>query len=335
MLTVGHEREKEFLKKSHLLKKIPSALAFIGKEGIGKKLLALEFARGLLCERDEPFGCNECKSCRLVNVFIGKVRQGEEEDFRFLYKDESGKERFAYLVGDHPDLVLVVPDGNQIKIDQIRQLQEFVGLKPTGRRKVVLIDEAGKMNQQAQNALLKTLEEPPPDTHFVLIAERRGELLPTILSRCQVVSFGKLKPPEVEKVLLSLNLEVKEDLKKLLQEEGSLKFLLMEEEERVLLHEVLDLENLSFSRIVRLSEETEKWEAEKKELLLEFIERKLTDLMLEGRIPFSKSELLLHRLEEIKRGLKRGIKFRLALEVLLIDLTEGRASAKAPRPETL
>ncbi|NPB04968.1 MAG: hypothetical protein GXO08_01100 [Aquificae bacterium] len=320
MLTVGHERQKTFLKRAFELGRVPSAFAFVGKEGVGKKLLALEFARGLLCERGEAFGCGECPSCRRVGRFVEAVRRGETEELAYRRRDESGKERFAYLIGEHPDLALVVPDGAQIKIDQIRALQEFVSLRPTGRRKVVIIDDAGKMNPQAQNALLKTLEEPPEDTHFVLVASKRGELLPTVLSRCQVLEFKRLSPEEVEKVLKDLKAEVGPGLEKLLKEEGSLRYLSASEGELELLEKLTRAGELEVEEVIKLAEEADRLEAEKKELLLEVFERWLTAQAAEGKFPLSRVEGLVRKTEEVKRGLQRGIKFKLALEVLLFEL---------------
>ena len=321
MLTVGHQKQKEFLKKSQLLGKVPSALLFVGKDGVGKKLLALEFARGLLCKKNKPFGCGECKSCLQVNRFIEAITKGEEEAFAYHVQGEDGKKHFAYLVGDHPDLAVVVPDGNQIKIDQIRELKEFVSLKPVGDYKIVIIDRAGKMNVQAQNALLKTLEEPPPGTVFILIAGGRGELLPTIVSRCQVLEFKPLKPFEVEEVLKRLEVQVPPSVKKLLLEEGSLSFLNLEEEKVWdLIGRIENFENLSWEEVVKLSEEAEKLELEQKETLLGLLEKLLTAKVVNGSLNLELYEKVSPLLEELKQGLKRGLKFKLALENLLFTL---------------
>jgi len=323
MLTVGHERQKRFLEKSHLQGRVASAYAFIGKEGIGKKLLALEFARGLLCKNYRPFGCGECKSCRSVDKFIKALRSGETDKFAYYWTDESGKKHFSFLIGEHPDLILVPPDGNQIKIDQIRELQEYVALKPTGRHKVVVIDDAGKMNIQAQNALLKTLEEPPPGVVFILIATNRGELLPTILSRCQVVQFQPLRGKEVEKVLSSAGKDIPQTLREMAKAEGSLSVLrLAEEGEEVgkMLSLLGDLKDLTYGEIIDLSERFEKLPTEGKETFLDLLEEMLTDKLLRGEIDIKTFEGTNRYISETKRGLKRGIKPKLAMENILLTL---------------
>jgi len=321
MLTVGHERPKAFLRKSQELEKIPNAFLFVGKEGIGKRLLALEFAKGLLCKNYKPFGCDNCRFCKQVNHFIEALRKGEEESFYYYVKGEDRKKHFAYLVGEHPDLALVIPDGNQIKIDQIREIQEFVSLRPTGKFKVVIIDQAGKMNLQAQNALLKVLEEPPPGTVFILVARSRGELLPTIISRCQVLEFKPLHPDEVEKVLKQLNLEISPSIKNLLLQEGSLEFLNLEGEEVLnLLERFSNFEKLTLEETVNLAEESEKLETFEKEILLELFEKFLTRKVVDGELPLEVFEKVKPLLDETKNGLKRGIKFKLALENLIFTL---------------
>ena len=321
METVGHKLQKEFLKKSQQLGKIPNAFLFVGKEGIGKKLLALEFAKGLLCQKFEPFGCNGCKSCRQINSFIEALKKGEEDKFFYYARGDDGKKHFAYLIGDHPDLAVVIPDGNQIKIDQIRELQEFVALKPTGKFKVIIIDQAGKMNPQAQNALLKTLEEPPPGTLFILISTTKGELLPTIVSRCQVLEFKPLKPQEVREVLKRLNRDIPKEVENLILEEGSFDLLKVENENLfTILSRLSKYSNLTFEEIVKLAEEIEKFDTEEKELFLKLIEEELTKKVVNGEFPLEVFERVKPLLEDMKVGLKRGLKFKLAVENLLFTL---------------
>ena len=323
MLTVGHERQKRFLEKSQQQGRVASAYAFIGREGIGKKLLALEFARGLLCKEYQPFGCRECKSCRLVDNFIKALREGEIDKFAYHTTDEGGKKHFAFLVGEHPDLVLVPPDGNQIKIDQIRELQEYVALKPSGRHKVVIIDDAGKMNPQAQNALLKTLEEPPPGVVFILIVANRGELLPTILSRCQIVEFQPLKGKEVEKILTSVGKDIPQTLREVAKSKGSLAVLKLSEGMETLgemLQTLGNLKGLSYREIINLSEEFEKLPTEGRETFLNLLEEILTDKLLKGEIDTKTFEGANRFISETKRGLKRGIKPKLAMENILLTL---------------
>lgn len=319
---VGHEREKQFLEKAQSLDRVPSGLAFIGKEGIGKKKLALAFARGLLCKEGKPFGCGECKNCRLVNRFIEDLYRGEEDKYAY-YTEEEGKKHFSFLLGEHPDLVLVPPDGTQIKIDQIRDLKEYLSVKGTGKYRVVIIDQAGKMNLQAQNALLKILEEPPEGTVFILIANNKGELLPTILSRCQVLEFKPLRENEIKEILGKLNVKVSPALEEMLLSEGSLSLLSLSGEEiGGLLERLSDFKNLSFADIVEISETFEKFDTEKRETFLGLLENFLLQKAVKKEIPLETFERVSKIIADTKKGLKRGIKAKLAMEVLLLTLRD-------------
>lgn len=138
------------------------AYLLAGPPGIGRDRLALFLASLLLCDRpdltsDLPRPCGACAACRKV------------------------------AHGSHPDLVVVKPDGAMIKIHQIRDLRKSLSFCPLeGQRRVCVILEAHKMNPDASNALLKTLEEPPERTHFFLTASSTGAVLPTVVSRCVV-----------------------------------------------------------------------------------------------------------------------------------------------------
>jgi DNA polymerase-3 subunit delta' len=304
-------------------------LLFTGKESIGKKLLALEFAKGLLCSKGEPFGCGECKSCKLVGEFIAALRAGQEDKFAYYAEDESGKKHFAYLIGDHPDLAVVVPDGRAVKIDQIREIKQFVALKPTGRYKVVIIDDADTMTPQAQNALLKTLEEPPSDTVFILISRSKSALLPTIVSRCRVLEFKPLKPAEVRAVVSQLNVEIPEGLLHFMEKDGSLRMLKIDNDSFSELWALLTDEE-KFGRwkyrdIIKAGELFEELSHEERETLLRIFSTYAVDKILE-KTAKEKTEkqptLPVYTVEEILRGLKRGLKAKLAMEYLLLTLRE-------------
>lgn len=142
---------------------VPHALLFTGPAGIGKSLAGNLLAAGILCGGTGAKPCGVCQACRLFG-------------------------RSA-----HPDFALVRPDGRAIKIDQIRTLQHFAAFTPAlGLRRVCLIEDAELMTVQAANSLLKLLEEPPAGFVFILVAGIAQPLLPTILSRCQKLSFQPL-----------------------------------------------------------------------------------------------------------------------------------------------
>lgn len=171
---IGHARIKEILRRVLARDVIASAYLFCGPEGVGKRLVALEFARAFLCLEAGPEPCGRCLSCRHEKL-------------------ES-----------HPDLVVVEPEAKKksIAIEQIRALGEFVALSPGwGKRKAAIIHPADLMTEEAANALLKTLEEPPARRLLLLVASRPGALPATILSRCQQIAFGLLGEDDVAAVL--------------------------------------------------------------------------------------------------------------------------------------
>ncbi|NPA32559.1 MAG: DNA polymerase III subunit delta' [Aquificae bacterium] len=298
--------EKVFLEKLQKTRRVPSGLLFYGKEGSGKTKRAFEFAKGLLCKEGVPWGCGECVSCKHVSEMERKFFSGETQELK-VYGEAEGKKTFLYLMGEHPDLILVVPSGNFIKIDQIRAIKDFVSLKPAlSGRKVVIVDDAHTMTNQSANALLKTLEEPPPDTTFILTTSRRSAILPTILSRTFQVEFKGFTKEEIKKLA-----GVDEELASL--SGGSLKKakLLKENPEVVKLAE--DFLSLSGEGILRAISEFEKWDTEKRKLFLDVLEELLSRRALEEKHRAEEYERALERLKLLKDGLSRGLSGSLGL----------------------
>ena len=168
---LGNNKIKESLQESIKQNKVSHSYLFVGKSGIGKKMIAKEFAKAILCLGDNKY-CDNCKSCL---EFDGQ---------------------------NNPDFFIVEPDGNTIKIDQIRNMQKGVQEKPIiSRSKVYIIDNADFMTKEAQNALLKTLEEPPEFVTIILIGENENEFLTTIKSRCMIIHFNSISDSDMEKYL--------------------------------------------------------------------------------------------------------------------------------------
>jgi DNA polymerase-3 subunit delta' len=168
---VGHERAKALLQAAIARDRLAHAYLFHGTNRIGKRLLAIRLAQALLCDdagalslRD---GCGLCRSCRQIDAHI------------------------------HPDFTVIRPDPEQanpqVKIEQIREIEQHLIYRPLiGNRKICLIDDADRLTIGAANALLKTLEEPPDHSLFLLITSRPSALPVTIRSRCQAI---RLTPP--------------------------------------------------------------------------------------------------------------------------------------------
>ena len=155
---------------------VPPGLLFFGEEGIGKEMAASAFVSALFCRnRGTAGGCGTCHDCRL------------------------------HASGSHPNFLRVTPAKQNILIDDIRNLQEELSLKAfSDRPRAVLIAPADRLTVQAANALLKTLEEPPKGTHLLLVAHRISRLPPTIVSRCQKISFSPLPAREVEEIVAGI-----------------------------------------------------------------------------------------------------------------------------------
>jgi DNA polymerase-3 subunit delta' len=196
----GHERVRSILSRALERDRLPPALLFAGPEGVGKKRLALAVAQAALCERApaaEP--CGACRACRKVSAALepGRLEALRQEADR--HPDEDVWRNFRL----HPDLVLaegwwLTKTGRprpepEIRVGQVRDLiAEITGAPFEARRRVFVVDDAHSMNEAAQNALLKSLEEPPPRSHVILVSAASLGLRQTIRSRCQIVRFGPL-----------------------------------------------------------------------------------------------------------------------------------------------
>ena len=168
---IGNEQNKEILRRVIENNNIAHSYMFIGKDSIGKMLFAREFAKSILCMNEEK-PCNKCKSCIEFDTF------------------------------NNPDFNILEPDGNSIKIEQIRELVKKVYEKPiVSNKKVYIINDSNLMTKEAQNSLLKTLEEPPEYVTIILVASNENLFLPTIKSRCTKIIFNKLSNSEIVAVL--------------------------------------------------------------------------------------------------------------------------------------
>ena len=168
---IGNNKIKNELIKAFSTNSIAHSYIFSGQYGIGKKQIAIEFAKMILCLNKDNAPCGECKSCLEL-----------END-------------------NNPDFNIIKPDG-KIKIDQIRQMLEKVYEKPIiSDKKVYIIDDAETMTVEAQNCLLKTLEEPPEYIVIILITSNESNLINTIKSRCLKLTFNPLENSEIKQYL--------------------------------------------------------------------------------------------------------------------------------------
>lgn len=155
--------------------RLPHALLVHGREGVGQFDLATALAQFLLCEEPAPGGraCGRCSAC----VWFG---QGNHPDYRLLQPESMARDEAGETAEDSKK------KSDQIRIEQVRDLQRFLAVGThRGGLRVVVLHPADAMNVSTQNAVLKSLEEPPPDTLFLLVTSFPNRLLPTIRSRCQ------------------------------------------------------------------------------------------------------------------------------------------------------
>ncbi len=167
---IGNEKIRKELKKTIENNKILHSYMFIGNEGIGKKLIAKEFAKNILCQ--EKNGCNKCKSC------------------------------IEFINNNNPDFYILESEERNIKIEQIRYIQKKVQEKPIiSNKKIYIIDNADTMTKEAQNCLLKTLEEPPEFVIIILIGKNEDAFLSTIKSRCMIMHFNEIEDEKISQYL--------------------------------------------------------------------------------------------------------------------------------------
>src|SRR5262249_36304876 len=167
---VGNDRMKALLSRAVRDGRVGQSLILAGPEGIGKRRFAMALAEAVNCEHPiDGDACGKCKQCIKI------------------------------AAGEHLDVITYNPDGQFIKIEQMREMSAEAQFKPfEGKRRVMIVDEADRLNIRAANAILKALEEPPESSLIILVTSRPYSLLDTIRSRCQVLSFAPLSPAELE-----------------------------------------------------------------------------------------------------------------------------------------
>jgi len=170
---LGNNRVKRVLRLALQRNRIPNSLLFTGPKGVGKNSLAHVLARAVNCEREKDDACERCPTCLAI----------------------AGRRL--------PDVWDITPDGQMIKVEQMRSMRQAAYLRPmVGKKRVFIIDEAEKMNDEAANTVLKTLEEPPLFSLIIMVTSNAHVLLPTIKSRCQILNFSPVAKEEIKRVLV-------------------------------------------------------------------------------------------------------------------------------------
>lgn len=288
---IGNEQIKNILQESIKRNKTSHSYLFVGIEGIGKKIVAKEFAKKLLCLEENKQESN-CKSC------------------------------IEFDSNNHPDFLLLEPEGNVIKIEQIRQLQKRIQEKPIiSHKKVYIINDADKMTKEAQNCLLKTLEEPPEFSTIILIGTNENAFLSTIKSRCMILHFQKIEDEKI-KQYLSNQLEetnITENMLKMFQ--GSIGKAIKLKDKQELYNKIENIiENLNKKDLIDVSNSAEIIYQSKEEIM-EILEY-MNILLFEKAKTNAKWIKGISIVEETKKRLQQNANYDMCIDNLLFNMWE-------------
>jgi DNA polymerase III subunit delta' len=331
---IGNEWAVNMLKKHVTNGTTRHAYLFAGPPGLGRRTLALRFAQALNCPTPIEAGipCGQCRDCKQ----IAAMQHADLSIIEPTIKD-----------ADHPKELIPAPNG-EIRISQIRELQKTINLKPyQSRYRVLIFLRFQQANVEACNALLKTLEEAPSYAVLILTADNPEQLLPTIVSRCEVLRLRPLKIEEVQQVLATRGVEPgKAELiahisggrfgyaLRLLEDES----LLGMREERLndLQHLISASRVEKFAYAEKLAKDKESmrqviliWLSYWRDLMLKTtragtplvnVDRDVEIEDLAQRLDLSSARRMVSGLEDVLEKMERNVNSRLLAEVLLLDL---------------
>jgi len=286
---LGNEKNKNILEKSIKLNKFSHSYIFWGIEGIGKKIIAKEFAKNILCLEQQD-NC-VCKSC------------------------------IEFDSNNNPDFQLIEPNEGKVKIEQIREMQRKVAEKPIiSNKKVYIVDNAETMTTEAQNCLLKTLEEPPEYITIILICSNEDSLLSTIKSRCTRMHFEPLNTEELTQYIRQnyAEQEISENIINLSQ--GSIGKAIKLNENKTIYENIekilLNMQNKDLIEIIQMSEEIYKTKEEINSIL---------DYMNVILLKLSKQNIkyinCIDIVEQTKKRLKANSNYDMCIDNLLFNMT--------------
>lgn len=185
----GQDRAAGILLRTLGRGRLPSAYLFAGESGIGKRFAAINLAKAINCVRDR-------------NALFGARDESVENGTKDLDSCDICSACRKIDAGAHPDVSVIAPQKGEIRVDEIRAVEEALSFRPhEGKKKIVIIDDADTMNQSAANAFLKTLEEPPEDSLIILVSSNPDRLPETVRSRCSCVKFTPLSADACREVI--------------------------------------------------------------------------------------------------------------------------------------
>lgn len=287
---IGNEEIQNLLKQAIKNNRTSHSYLFVGTEGIGKKQIAKEFAKALLCLNNDKY-CNTCKSC------------------------------IEFDDNNNPDFVILEPDENSIKIEQIREIQRKVVEKPIiSNQKVYIIDNSDKMTTEAQNCLLKTLEEPPKYITIILIGTNENAFLSTIKSRCTILRFKDIPQHKIEEYLDTQQIYFKDKriLKACGGSIGKALEIIDRQEEYESIHEFI--ENLAQENIIDIFQKTQILFNSKERIqdILQYINILLLEMAKEN---YKYSECI-EIVEDTKKRLQSNANYDMTIDNMLLKMKE-------------
>lgn len=286
---LGNEKNKQILEKSVVLNKTSHSYIFWGTEGIGKKIIAKEFAKMLLCIGENKY-CNKCKSC------------------------------IEFDSNNNPDFLLIEPNEGKVRIEQVREMQRKIAEKPIiSNKKVYIINDVDTMTTEAQNCLLKTLEEPPEYAIIILICSNENTLLSTIKSRCTRMYFEPISREEMANYFETNEIAISKNIIELSQ--GSIGKAIKLNEHQDLYENVekvlIELKNKDLIDIVQMSEEIYKTKEE-----ISYILEYMNTLALELSKRDIKYIKCIEIIEETKKRLKANSNYDMCIDNMLFNIWE-------------
>ncbi|MBU5437058.1 DNA polymerase III subunit delta' [Tissierella sp. MSJ-40] len=318
---IGHENVIQNLKKSIEKGKVSHSYLFEGEESLGKKMVGLAFAKTLLCKEDGWEPCNKCSSC------------------------------IKFDTGNHPDFQLIEPEKDSIKKEKMELLVKSITTAPfESKRKVFIIDDSHKITMEGQNAILKTLEEPPEFMNIILITSSSNKLLPTILSRCQGIKFYPVENSKIINLLVNKYDKIEEESKfiadftkgsvgKSIELSISKDFFNRREEVIRIVDSILKGDKLRALTAIDFFMENKENVDEILDMLLYWFRDLIiykeigeTDLIInkdkilvlsnQSFIDLNKINDIIEKIQETKVNIQRNVNFQLSLEAMLLNIQE-------------
>jgi len=291
---IGNTETKRILNNIITSNNISHSYIFSGTNGIGKFLFAKEFAKAILCLADNNKPCNICKSCESFENF------------------------------NNPDITVINEQENTIKTEQIKNLVADVLEKPIqGKKKIYIINNSENMTKEAQNSLLKTLEEPPEYIIIILVTSNENSLINTIKSRCIKITFNSLTDDEIKQYFNTISEEVSENMYKTFG--GSIeKALRLKNQEHIYdkINQLLEnIENKNELEILKLKEEIFQ---EKEEIysILDYISTIFYNKILENVNNVNIYSKCIEIIEKTKIRLKGNSNYDMTIDYLLLGIWE-------------